>query len=63
MAENITDLNKLKESMTFMAVASKNYRDKVRAQQIRKAALESEGQEIITPSSNLNGDTSPFSKT
>jgi len=63
LAENITDLNKLKTAMEYMAKASKNYREKVKAQAIRKAAIETEGQEIITPSSNLNGDTSPFGNT
>lgn len=63
MAENVTDLNKLKLAMTYMARASNNYRVKVKSQAERKAALESEGQETISPSTNLNGDTSPFSKT
>ena len=63
MGENVTDLSKLRDSMTFMAAASKNYRAKVKSQKEKKEALAIEPQVSSTPDLSTNGETSPFGKT
>jgi len=59
LADNVTDLSKLKASMEFMSGASKNYRTKVKEQKIKRDALALEPQETISPLFNTNGDTNP----
>lgn len=63
MPENVTDLTKLRDAMTFMAGASRNYRKKVKDLKERKEALDNEPQVSISPSTSLKGDTTPSGPT
>ncbi len=63
MPENVTDLQKLRDSITFMTRASKTYRAQVKEARDRQAQLERESPDTTLPSDSLKGDTTPFRPT
>ena len=60
MPRNVTDMNKLKQSIEFMSKASKTYNDKKRKLIEKQKATEIEPQSTNSSFSNTNGATQPF---
>ena len=59
MPKNVTDMDKLRQSIEFMSKASKDYQVKVKDQLTKKEAIESPIQETTLPPQSLNGFTDP----